>query len=518
MTEIYDCTLRDGTQGGEVNLTVRDKIELVQLLDDFGVDYIELGWPGSNAKDMQCFQKAAGLKLRNAQIVAFGSTRRKDMKPDDDPNLSAILESGARTATIFGKTIKDHIGKQLKATPEQNLGMIRDSIGFLRKKGLAVFYDAEHFFDGYADDSEYAIECLLTAAEAGAERLILCDTNGGFLPDEVLRIVDEVDQQLMKRNVSGTLGIHMHNDSGCAVANSVVASDHLTQFHVTVNGLGERAGNADLCQVVPNLMLKKDIKLPKVRLDQITNLSKQAYTLTNLRPSSAQPYVGRNAFAHKGGVHVDAMSKGASYEHIEPASVGNKRQIILSDLSGKASIVEIAKGMGLSVDKNSRGVSEMLAEVGRLENAGYDISSLPAEHFLLVERFLKEDRQFFKVRTWKVMCEQRNGEYSEAVITGTVDGKQREVVAPVDGGPVDALYKALQKMIATNHRGIWDISLINYKVMIAQDRGAESSVRVYIEFRNHTVWATVGVSTNIIEASLEAIEKGFRYFLCKSAR
>ena len=515
MIKLFDTTLRDGTQSANVNFSVRDKIEIAKALDDFGVDYIELGWPGSNPKDMESFLDASKLKLK-AKIVAFGATKRKNLKAEQDPNLKAILKSKAPVACIFGKTWLHHVDKQLDMTSEENLVVIKESIEFLKRNKLDVFYDLEHFFDGLKDDEEYALECVKTAALAGADCLVLCDTNGGTLPNEVQLIIKEVKEFMNKNKLKTNLGAHFHNDSGTAVANSLVAVEAgVNEVQGTINGLGERAGNADLCQLIPNLTLKKKLKL-NVKLDKLTELSKLVYTLANIKPLGSQPFVGKNAFSHKGGIHVDAVMKGASYEHIDPNKVGNKREIVLSDLSGKANIVEVAKKFGFKVKKDDPKVASMLKDVELLEKKGYDIGNLNAEQFLLVDKHFGKGKEFFKINTWKITSEQRNGEFSESVITGTVNDKNREVVAPVRGGPVDAAYSALMKMIVTNYKQIRGIKLINYKVMIAEDQGAESSVRVYIEFKNgKEEWGAVGVSPNILEASLEAIEKGFRYFLVR---
>jgi 2-isopropylmalate synthase len=515
MINLFDTTLRDGTQSPDVNFSVRDKIEIVEALDDFGIDYIELGWPGSNPKDMEAFLEASKLKLK-AKIVAFGATKRKSLKAEEDSNLKAILKSKAPVACIFGKTWLHHVDKQLNMTDKENLEAIKESIEFTKKNKLDVFYDLEHFFDGFKDHKKYALECVKTASLAGADCLVLCDTNGGSLPKEVQSIIKEVKDFMDKHNLKTKLGAHFHNDSGTAVANSLVAVDAgVNEVQGTINGLGERAGNADLCQLIPNLALKQNIEL-NVKLDKLTELSKLVYTLANIKPLGSQPFVGKNAFSHKGGIHVDAVMKGASYEHIDPEKVGNKRDIVLSDLSGKANIVEVAKKFGFEIKKDNPKVAEMLKEVELLEKKGYDIGDLNAEQFLLVDKYFGKGNQFFDIKTWKITSEQRNGEFSESVVTGTVDDKKREVVAPVEGGPVDAVFHALLKMISTNYKEIRDIQLINYKVMIAEDQGAESSVRVYIEFKNgKEEWGTVGVSPNILEASLEAIEKGFRYFLVR---
>jgi 2-isopropylmalate synthase len=515
MIKIFDTTLRDGTQSAEVNLSVRDKIEIALALDDFGIDYIELGWPGSNPKDMEAYLEVAKLKLK-AKIVAFGATRRKGLRVEEDPNLKAILDSKASSACIFGKTWLLHVGKQLKMSSQENLAAIKESVEYLKSKGLLVFYDLEHFFDGFKDDEKYALECMKVAANAGADCLVLCDTNGGCLPNEVSKVVEEVKEYMNKEGITGKLGAHFHNDSGTAVANTLAAVEAgVQEIQGTINGFGERAGNADLCQVIPNLMLKKGITLG-VKLDKLTDLSRKIYTLANVKPQSSQPYVGKNAFSHKGGIHVDAVMKGASYEHIDPVTVGNRRDIVLSDLSGKANIVEVARKFGFKVKKDNPDVATMLKEVENLEKKGYDIGDLNAEQCLLADKYFGKKNGYFKIDTWKITTEQRNGEFSECVLTGTVDGKNREVVAPVHGGPVDAIFNALMKMVATNYKKIKSVKLINYKVMIAEDQGAESSVRVYIEFRDgKEEWGTVGVSGNILEASLEAIEKGFRYFLVK---
>ena len=516
--KIFDTTLRDGCQSANVNFSVRDKIEIVKALDDFGVDYIELGWPASNKKEMDVFLEASKLKLKNAKIVAFGSTRRLNIKASEDANLRAILNSKAKVACIFGKTWLEHVEMQLKAKPEENLKAIKESIEFLKNNKLEVIYDLEHFFDGFKDNKKYAFACLKEAALAKADYLVLCDTNGGSLVKEVEGILSEVNDFLKNKKLKVKLGVHFHNDSGLGVANSLVSLDYgIEVIQGTVNGLGERAGNADLCQIIPNLMLKEKVKVEKIKLKELTRVSDLVYTLANIKPNKSQPFVGKHAFLHKGGVHVDAIMKGASYEHINPVLVGNERGIVLSDLSGKANIVEVLKKFKISVSKNNVNVKKMLNKLEELEKKGYGIGSLPAEQFLLKEEFFGKKGKVFSIRTWKIVSEQRNGEFSECVLTGNVNGKEVEVVAPVRGGPVDAVYHALKKMIGSLHKEIEKVQLVNYKVMIAEDKGAESSVRVYIEFKsNGEEWGTVGVSTNILEASLEAIEKGFRYYILKN--
>jgi 2-isopropylmalate synthase len=432
-----------------------------------------------------------------------------------------VVESRAPCALIFGKSWLQHVEKQLKATPEQNLQMIQDSVSFLANKGLEVLYAAEHFFDGYKSDSGYAQNCLKSAAEAGAVTVVLCDTNGGMLPDDIGRAVADVSAFWKREKLGATLGVHTHNDSGCAVANTLIAVEHgCTHVQGTINGIGERTGNADLCQIIPALALKKHVKLG-VSVKDLKRVSEQCYALAGIKPHRNQPYVGTNAFSHKGGIHVDAVSKGASYEHINPELVGNSRQMVLSELSGKASIVNLLKKFKVYPTKDDKRVANMLSEVKAMEGKGYGVNSLEAEQYLLVARHFHKVHPWslFRVKSWRVSSEQRKGEYSQCEIVGTVNGKQREVVGVVKGGPVHALYTAMQKLIATRHRTIKKVRLVNYKVMIAEDKGAASTVRVYIQFQdNGNSWATAGVSANILEASLEALEKGFRYFLLTTVK
>ncbi len=512
--EIYDTSLRDGTQSSDINLTMHDKLKIVKLLDDLMIDYIELGWPGSNIKDKEAFQEVSRLKLKHAKICAFGSTRRAKIKAEDDNNLNAILESGVEIACIFGKTWEPHIVNQLNISLKKNLKLIEESIVYLKKNKLRVFYDLEHFFDGFKENRDYALECLKRAANAGAEYLILCDTNGGCLPNEIFNITKETYQFLEKNKLNSKLGIHCHNDSGCGVANSIISAPFVEQIQGTINGYGERAGNADLCQILPNLKYKLKIIINQ-DLKKLKELSEEVNLLCNLEPDKKQPYVGENAFVHKGGLHVDAITKGASYEHLDPKLVGNVRDIVLSDLSGKTNVVEMLKKYNINVDKENPNVGKLLEEIKNLEKKGYNIGLLEAELFLLANKYFQARKECFLVDEWYVTSGKINKkERSRCSIIGNVDGKNKKVVSAVYGGPVDAQYRALQKMIATNYKEIKDVKLVNYKVMIAEDKGPESSVRTYIEFKNHDKeWSTVGVSENILEASFEAIKKGFSYFL-----
>ncbi|MFC1690734.1 citramalate synthase [Nanoarchaeota archaeon] len=515
--EIYDTTLRDGAQTRDVSLSVYDKIQLIKTLDDYGVDYIELGWPSTSEKEMEAFKQASKLKLKNAQIVAFGSTRRKGIKPKDDLNLKSILQTKVKIATLFGKTIKEHVTKQLNMSLDENLRSIEDSIAFLKKSRLKVFFDAEHYFDGFRDEPGYAIKCLEAAVRGGADCLVLCDTNGGMLPEDIREITAQTKKILEQKNLPTRLGIHCHNDTGSGVANTTAAIEYLSQVQGTINGLGERCGNADLSQVVPNIILKKKISLNKINLRKNKEVSEIVYVLTNIKPNKHRAYTGDYCFSHKGGIHVDAIIKGASYEHINPEIVGNKRAIVLSDLSGKANIVEIAKIFGIKTNKNDPAVKEMLKAVEELESKGYLINDIPAEQELLINKYFKHKELPFVVNTWKISTMERRGNFSECVITGSVGKKHWDMVAPsFEKGPVGAAYTAIQRLAARRSKKIYQVKLVNYKVMMAENKGAESSVRVFIEFTDgkHN-WGCVGVSDNIIEASMEAIQKGFTYYLQK---
>ena len=511
---VFDTLLRDGCQSADINFSVHDKIELVKAMDDFGIDYIELGWPGASRKEMEAFNEVQKVSLRHSKIVAFGSTRRISIKAEDDQNLQAIVESNAPVACIFGKTWKEHIQKQLNATPEQNLQAISDSIRFLKGKGLRVFYDLEHFFDGFKNDREYALACIREAAGAGAEFAVLCDTNGGTLLDEVHATLNVVRDFLEKENISINLGVHFHNDCGLGVANSLIAaSEGASMIQGTLNGFGERTGNADLSQIIPNLVLKMGFPLPSINLGKLTQLCNIVYMLANQKPETRKPFVGKNAFSHKGGIHVDAIMKGASYEHINPTLVGNQRDIILSDLSGKANIIEVLKKFGIQADKKDPKVEAMLHAVEDLEARGYDIGTVPAEQFLLKERFFGASPSPLIITQWTIISGKENQEYSECSLKGAFRGDPVEGNAKVAGGPVDAIFQAIKNILKDVPYSA-QVSLINYKVVIAHDRGAESSVRVFIEFKGDSgEWGTVGVSANILEASLEAIQKGMGYFL-----
>ncbi len=511
--KIYDTTLRDGTQSANVNFSVHDKLEIAKALDEYGVDYIELGWPGSNPKDTECFLTAENLKL-TSKIVAFCSTRRVGIEAENDATLRAVVESRAKTAAVFGKSWLDHVRLQLKSTPDENLQLIKSSVEFLRKSNLEVIYDAEHFFDGFRDDESYALETLQAAYTGGAVCLVLCDTNGDSLPSDIESAVIKTNQFLVDADMKVELGIHCHNDRGLALANSLKAVElGITHVHGTINGFGERTGNLDLCQFIPNLAGRMNFHT-NIKLENTKKVSDMVYLLANVKPNKSQPFVGKNAFSHKGGIHVDAISKGARYECMPPELVGNKREIILSDLSGRANILEVLRGLGIECNKNDERVKKMLSEVEIMTKKGYDIGIMEAEKFLLAMSFFGNDPEPILIKEWHVSSENKGTEHSECRIIGEIMGEPTEVVSSVRGGPVDAIYTAIKTIVQGKYPAAKGISLENYKVMIAEEKGASSSVRTFIEFKdNGDEWATAGVSENILEASLEAIKKGFAFYL-----
>ncbi|MAG72195.1 MAG: citramalate synthase [Acidobacteria bacterium] len=518
--KIYDTTLRDGTQSPDLNLSVREKIEFTLALDKLGVDYIELGWPGSNTKDMEAFNEISKYKLDHAKICAFGATRKKGVRAEEDPNLNAILKSKASVATLFGKTWLVHVEKQLGMKPEENLDIIYESVKFLKDKNLEVVYDAEHFFDGFKDNKDYALQCLSKAYEAGADCLVLCDTNGGCFPWEIKNIVNEVKEYLRKNDLKIKIGIHCHNDRDLAVPNSLLVVKDVDQIQGTINGFGERTGNTDLCSIMPALVNMQINFNAEKNLKKLTALSRLLFTLGNIRPYTRQPYVGKNAFSHKGGIHVDAVSKGASYEFMNPEDVGNQRETILSDLSGKANIVEMVKKFGYEIDKNDKRIAKMLIKVKGMEKEGYDINGVEAEQYLLTKQFFNNAGEFIKIEFFDVRSIGRKSTRSTCFMKAAIENEMIEYESKVSGGPVDALYCALQNMLKKVYPDINKLKLENYKVRIAEQKGVSSSVRVYVEFsfnknRNKQEWATVGVNDNILTASLEAVKKGFEYYFMK---
>ncbi|MCS7151400.1 MAG: citramalate synthase [Endomicrobia bacterium] len=518
--EVFDTTLRDGAQTPGVSFSVGDKLKIVELLDNLGVDYIEGGWPGSNPKDIEFFKEVKHLKLKKSKIVAFGSTRRKNIKPQQDQNLDLILKSGVDVACIFGKTWKLHVEKALQTTLEENINMIYDSIKFLKNNGLEVIYDAEHFFDGYKSDKEYALKCLYIAYEAGADCIVLADTNGGCLPEEVASIVRDVKHFFDSKKISVKLGIHAHNDSDCAVANTIVAVQNgCRHIQGTINGLGERCGNANLCSVIPGLMLKLGYKvIPKENLRKLTEISLSVYEICNLIPNDRQPYVGASAFAHKGGIHASAVAREKkTYEHIDPKVVGNERKILISELAGKSSLM--FKHHGLRLDLSEEHVSKIVKAIKEKEYQGYSYENAESSFVILALKTLNLYKSFFRITGFRVIVEfrpEKNELITEATLKLVVGDKEEHVVAEGDG-PVNALDNALRKALIKYYPELKDIKLVDFKVRVINPQaGTAAKVRVNIEsMSKDETWSTVGVSENIIEASWEALVDAIEYRLLK---
>lgn len=513
---IYDTTLRDGTQGEGISLSVQDKLNITKKLDALGVDYIEGGWPGSNPKDMDYFKEVQKLHLNHAQVVAFGSTRRKGIEAKDDVNLNAFVESGMKYVTIFGKSWDFHVTEALKATLEENLEMIQSSILFLRSKGIGVFYDAEHFFDGYKSNPEYALRTLAAAKEAGALSLILCDTNGGALPDEVGTVVGKV-----KEIFGMSIGIHCHNDGELAVANSLMAvkagADHVQG---TMNGLGERCGNANIVSIIANLELKMGYRcLAEEGIRHLTDTARFVSETANMSLFNNQAFVGHSAFAHKAGIHVNAVLKDPkTYEHIAPEAVGNVRRVLVSELAGAANLEYKIKELGLSFPEDKKVQQNFIAKIKGMEFQGYQFEGAEGSFELLLKKETGEFDSGFRLDSFHVTATKRGGSpvYSEASIKISVGEDSYHTAA--DGvGPVDALDNAIRKALETFYPNLKEMHLVDYKVRVLDAKDATSAkVRVLIESTDRdSSWTTIGVSTDIIEASWIALTDSISYKLMK---
>lgn len=522
--EIYDTTLRDGSQGEGISFSVEDKLRIAKKLDWLGVHYIEGGWPGSNPKDMEFFARVKDLGLREARVVAFGSTRRAHTPAGEDRNLAALIAAGTGIVTIFGKTWDLHVRDVFKTTLDENIAMIRDSVAFLKQNGKRVIYDAEHFFDGYRSNPDYAVLTCRTAAEAGAETIVLCDTNGGSLPSQVAEAVRRI-----KPLLGGVrIGIHTHNDGGMAIANAVAAVEAgATQVQGTINGCGERCGNADLITIIPNLQLKLGLAciMPE-NLKRLTDTSVFVGEVANLVLQDNQPYVGRSAFAHKGGVHIDAVQKNRlTYEHIDPSLVGNHQRLLVSELMGKTRIIEMAKSLGIDLTKDDPRTADILKEVQKLEHQGYHFESAEASFVLLLRKKMGQTTSFFEcnnanVHTDKIGDENPNSTAEVNLsIVGRGDGKKQAHAEEEGDGPVNALDRALRTALKPHFPSLETMKLADYKVRVLNpDAATGATVRVLIESRDETdVWTTVGVSTNVIEASWKALVDSVEYKLLKDA-
>jgi len=518
---IYDTTLRDGTQAEELHLTTEDKIRIARKLDELGIQYIEGGWPGSNPTDKQFFKEIKNYELKNAQMSAFGSTHNAKNSADSDPNLNAILESGVEVATIFGKTWDFHATHALHVTTERNIELIGDSLAFLKPNLKELFFDAEHFFDGFKANKEYALACLRRANESGADVLVLCDTNGGTMTDEVANIIRQVQAELPNT----ALGIHTHNDAELAVANSLEAVRlGAVQVQGTINGYGERCGNANLCSVIPSLELKLGVHcIGAENLKKLSRVSHYVAETVNLRPFPRQAYVGGSAFAHKGGVHVSAVVKNPqTYEHIEPALVGNVNRILLSDLAGRSNILFKARQYGYDLNKDDPAVMDLLAELKRREGIGYEYSVAEASYEILFFRMMGWSKRYFQLINFRVLdsVNEDKEPFSEATVMLQVRGEIAHTAA-TGQGPVNALDTALRRALEPSYPNLAQMHLLDFKVRVmsheAQDgSGTASFVRVLIESGDkNDRWTTVGVSHNIIEASWQALVDSLNYKLFK---
>ncbi len=519
----YDTTLRDGTQAEDVNLSTGDKIRVAQKLDELGIDYLEGGWPSSNPTDEQFFQEIKNYQFKNSKIAAFGSTHNPKLTPQSDGDFQKIVQAGTDVVTLFGKSWEVHVTEALRTSKEHNLDIIYASLADIRPEVKELFFDAEHFFDGFKANKDYALACLKRAAEAGADNIILCDTNGGTLTSEIREIVEQVQKELPRTN----LGIHTHNDSELAVANTIQAVQcGIIQVQGTINGFGERCGNANLCSIIPTLELKLGYQcLPEGHLEKLTPISHFVSEVANIRPFDRQPFVGQSAFAHKGGVHVSAIRRNPkTYEHITPEDVGNKQRVLLSDLAGKSNILFKAKQFGLNLEKDDPFVAEILSKIKDLENKGFEFSVAEASFELLMNNTLGKVKKYFTLLGFRVMDakqEETQEPFSEATVMLQVGGETVHT-ASTGKGPVNALDNALRKGLEYYYpQLIKDMNLLDFKVRILAPNindapGTASRVRVFIESGDKTKrWTTVGVSFNIIEASWQALLDSINYKLFK---
>jgi 2-isopropylmalate synthase len=513
--EMYDTTLRDGSQQVGLDLTVEDKLRVAAALDELGVDVVEGGWPGSNPKDKEFFARADEIQWRNAQLAAFGATRRPNRSADGDPDLETLLVANTPVVTLVGKSWTLHVDEALRTTREENLAMIADSARFFEREGRRVVFDAEHFFDGYAADSSYALECLAAAAEAGADTLALCDTNGGTLPDDIVRIVRDV----LGRFPALRVGVHCHNDSACAVANSLVAvGEGATHVQGAANGYGERCGNADLFAVIAGLELKREHELlPPGRLGALAATAREIAELANLPFDAKQPYVGSSAFATKAGLHASAIARRPdAYSHVNPERVGNRAHVLVSELAGRSNVLVKAAEMGLDLEGDV--ATEVLDEIKGAEHRGYAFEAADASFELLVRRVAGRMPSWFDLEGYRVVIEKSEGADRSEAIVRLLLGEQRVVAVGEGVGPVHALDQALRKALSELYPELGSIHLVDFKVRILDGRDATSAVtRVMLTSADHQgEWTTVGVSDDIVTASWEALADGISYGLLRA--
>ena len=516
--QLYDTTLRDGTQGEGINFSLNDKLRLAKRLAAFGIHYIEGGWPGSNEKDIEFFEAAKKLSWGKTRIAAFGSTRKSGVAVNDDLQVRLLLQAETPTVTFFGKSWLLHVHEVLRTSPEENRKMISDTVAFLKTHGREVIYDAEHFFDGYIDNPSYALSTIVAAAEAGADRVVLCDTNGGRLPHEITRIVTEILSKLRC-----PVGIHTHNDCELGVSNAIAAVQAgATQVQGTINGYGERTGNCNLTSVIPLLELKLGHKvLPKGNLGDLTTISRLVDELANLQPNIRAPFVGASSFAHKGGMHVNAVKKvSSSFEHIDPSLIGNHQRILVGELSGRTNVVLKARELGIVLDEKSPETKAILQEIKRRENLGFEYEAADASLELLIRQHLAPHPPAFDLTEYHVSVRKNmthGFDSCEATLKVKLNGEMVATVADGDG-PVNALDGALRKALLTRHPQLKNMQLVDYKVRIINStEGTAAKTRVWIlSSDGHRHWATVGVSFNIIEASWIALADSVEYFFLHS--
>jgi len=518
---LYDTTLRDGAQGEGIHFSLADKLRIAQRLDAFGMTYIEGGWPGSNEKDIDFFREAKKLKFKHAKLAAFGSTRRANAKVEDDKQVALLLEAGTPVVTLVCKTSKLHVEEILRTTLDENLAMIRDTVRYLVKNGREVIFDGEHTFDGYKEDPAYTTACYQAADEAGASYLVLCDTNGGSLPSEIAKITSALLAKVKKAK----LGIHTHDDCGLGVANALAGIEAgALQIQGTVNGYGERTGNCNLVTAIANLQLKMGLRvLPDDKLAQLRDLSLFVDEVANQRPSGRAPFVGSAAFAHKGGIHVNAVNKLArSYEHISPELVGNHQRVLVGELAGRANIMLKARTLGLKLEEKSPEALKVLEQIKHLENEGYEFEAADASFELLVRKALGQYKPFFELVEYHVSIRKNSAhgfDACEATIKLSVDGEKVYTVAEGDG-PVNALDAAVRAALIRFYPRLESMKLVDYKVRIIDSTsGTAAKTRVFIESSDgDSTWATVGVSYDIIEASWLALRDSVDYLLARESK
>ncbi len=513
---LYDTTLRDGTQGDQVTLSAEDKLRITRKLDELGFHYVEGGWPGSNPKDARFFEMARGMSFKNTRLTAFGSTRRADTTPGDDQSIQALLETETEVVTIFGKSWDLHASEILGVTLAENLSMIEDTLSYLKRQGKEVIYDAEHFFDGYKRNPDYAVSTVKAAIDGGADIIVLCDTNGGTLPHEIQGILEQV-----MPHISRPVGIHAHNDCGLALANSLQAVQlGISMVQGTINGYGERCGNVDLISVIGTLQLKMDYQcIAPENATHLTELSRFVSEVANIPPLNQRPFVGRSAFAHKAGVHVSAIIKNPiAYEHLDPEEVGNRRRVVVSDLSGKSNIEFKSEEMGIDLGANGNDSRKIVDKIKAMEDQGYQFDAAEGSLELLIKKEAGQFEEPFALESFRVTIEKNRSRpsSSQATIKISVAGVD-EITAAEGDGPVNALDNALRKALNKFFPHIGEMGLVDFKVRVIDGSDATAAkVRVKIESRDsREIWSTIGVSEDIIEASWQALVDSFQYKLLK---